>query len=178
MRDQFIQEMTLYWGARNFTRWSESAVRDVRIPAASKAFLIEVGMPSPGRDITGWSLEWELDLPHFHRGGDLRLLGRNRSFSPFLIDEGRDGCIIWRADDHGYERYINASVQQFAASLVEMDKFSQETLRTIDEPYDRHIFAERIAVLERKLQEIDETAIATKDSMWRSDIFGMRLELG
>lgn len=177
MNDRFIQEMTLYWGVQNLTRWSDLVVRDLRIPAASKAFLTDVGLPSPGRDISGWSLVWELDLPYFDKRGDLRLLGRNRGFSPFLIDESRNGCIIWRAEDEGFERYINASVEQFAASLVEVDKFSEESLRTIDEPYDKALFAQRITVLERKLRRIDETAITTKESMWRSDIFGMRLEL-
>lgn len=177
MKEQAIQEMTTYWGAQALTRWSENVLREVRIPAASKAFLINVGLPSPGRDITGWSLSWEPNLPHFDRKNELRLLGRNRGLSPFLLDESHHGCVIWRAKDDGFERYLNASVEQFAASLLEMDKFCEETGRTMNDPFDRPLFARRINALEGALMAIDETAFAIEASMWRSDIFGMRLEL-
>jgi hypothetical protein len=177
MKDHLAQEMKLYWGAENLTRWPERSVRGLRIPAASKEFLTHLGLPSLVRDVAGWYFEWELDLPRFDNGRELRLLARNCGFSPFLIDENRDGCILWRADDQGYERYVNASVEQFAACLLERDKFSQETLRTIDDPFDKNLFARRITTLEQELKAIDATAIATKESMWRSDIFGMRLEL-
>lgn len=177
MKEQAIQEMTAYWGAQSLTRWSELSLRDVRIPTASKAFLIDVGLPSPGRDISGWSLTWEPNLPRFGKTGELRLLGRNRGFSPFLLDEDRNGCVIWRAEDDGFERYVNASVEQFAASLLEMDRFCEETGRTMDDPFDRALFARRITTLEDELRAIDETGISTKESMWRSDLFEMRLEL-
>jgi hypothetical protein len=39
------------------------------------------------------------------------------------------------------------------------------------------LFARRITAREDKLGVIDETGIATKENMWRSTIFGMRLEL-
>lgn len=177
MKEQAIQEMTTYWGAQALTRWSERSLRDVRIPSASKAFLTDVGLPAPERDISGWSLEWEPNLPYFDNSRGLRLLGRNRRFSPFLLDENRGGCVIWRAEDDGFERYVNASVEQFAGSLLEMDKFCEETGRTMEEPFDAALFARRITALENKLRVIDETGITTKESMWRSTIFGMRLEL-
>jgi hypothetical protein len=177
MNNQLAEELNIYWGPENLTRWSERALHNVRIPTASSAFLINVGLPSPGRDISGWRLEWELDLPYFDNARGLRLLGRNRGFSPFLLDESRSGSVIWRAKDDGFERYVNASVEQFAASLVEMDKLTQETWRTMDDPFDKALFARRITAFEGKLRAIEEIAVATKDSMWRSAIFGMRLEL-
>lgn len=177
MKDDIVQEMRLHWGAQNLTRWSEEAVRDLRVPTASREFLTEIGLPSLERDVAGWYLEWDLNLSPFDKAGELRLLGRNCGLSPFLIDQSRDGCIIWRADDEGYERYINRSVEQFAVSLVEMDKFCRETWRTIDEPLDREVFALRITALEQHLAAVDPTAFAAERNMWRSEIFGMRLEL-
>lgn len=177
MKDHVAQEMKLYWGAENLARWPERAVRDLRIPATSREFLTHLGLPSLERDVAGWYLEWEFDLPLFDNSRELRLLARNCGVSPFLIDESRDGGIIWRADDAGYERHVNASVEQFAASLLERDKFSQETLRTIDDPFDKDLFKRRITRLEAELKAIDTTAFASQDSMWRSDIFTMRLEL-
>lgn len=111
----------------------------------------------------------------------MRILGWERKTLPILIDEGRNACVVWGATSDGYERHLNASIEQFAASLVEIDKFGIESSRTIDDPshvYDEAAIARRIAALEDVLRQIDGAAIETKESLWSAIIHSMRLELG
>lgn len=58
-----------------------------------------------------------------------------------------------------------------------MDKFRQKPSSALGDRLDRDELSKRIAELERKLTEIDESGIAIKESMWSSTIFAMRLEL-
>lgn len=168
-----------YWGAGNLTRWDYLTVRSVRMSPTSRAFLTEIGLPSPGRDIHGWLFAWEPDLPQFennHR--KMRLLGSNRGFTPVLIDESRDGCIIWNAAEDQYERFINASVEQFAASLIVLDKHYLRALQAVDEPYDTVSVARELAALEKALDDIDASALADRNSLWSTIVQDIRRELG
>jgi hypothetical protein len=170
-------EIEAYWGPESLTRWAASDLRDVLISPASKKFLIGVGLPSPGRDIHGWEFEWDPGLPYFDQTQGLRSLGWNRRFHPVLIDEKNGGCVVWDARPDGFERYINASVEQFAASLMVLDENYQRVLSTLDQPYDVANARHRLAALERRLNEIDESALADPDSLWCTIINDMRREL-
>jgi hypothetical protein len=178
MKNQLSKpEIEAYWGPEYLTRWTVSDVRDVLISPASKEFLINVGLPSPGRDIHGWEFEWDPGLPYFDETLGLRSLGWNRRFHPVLIDERDGGCVVWDARPDGFERYINASVEQFAASLIVLDENYQHVLSTLDRPYDVVNAKRRLAALERRLNEIDESALADPDSLWSTIINDMRREL-
>lgn len=170
--------MIAYWGAGSLTRWPKDTLLNVAIPVDAKAFLVDVGLPSPGRDIHGWVFEWDLALTPFNEARKMRLLGRNRGFTPILIDESRNGQIVWDAAIGGYERHINASVQQFGRSLIVLDQFRLEALRTIDadEPYDVVAVRRAAIALRAKLKRIDETAMADENSLWSTIINDLRRE--
>lgn len=170
-----------YWGVPHLRRWNRAVLRDLKIPAHSKQFMAEIGLPSPAREIFGWEFDWDPHLSRFVGNPQMRILGWERGTLPILIDEGRNGCVVWDATEDGYERYLNASIEQFAASLVEIDEFGIESSRTIDDPshvYDEAAIARRIAALEDVLRRIDVTAVETKESLWSAVIHSMRLELG
>lgn len=87
-----LAAMVTYWGIENLKRWPAEALRDVAMPASSKVFLAEVGLPAPGRMIWVWTLTWNEALPRLPGSSQKRLLGNNHS-RPILIDEGRGGCV-------------------------------------------------------------------------------------
>lgn len=178
MTNQTIQsESETYWSRESLTRWTREALRGVLIPPSSKEFLINVGLPSPGRDIHGWEFEWDPGLPYFDEAQGLRSLGWNRRFHPVLIDERNGGCVVWDARPDGFERYINASVEQFAASLIVLDENYQQVLSTLDQPFDVADSKRRLAALEKQLNKIDESALADPDSLWSTIVNGIRREL-
>ena len=165
------ESIIAYWGAQDLKRWSEAALSDVAIPDTSKTFLREVGLPAPQRRISSYKFEWHDALARIADAPSRRLLGNNYG-RPILIDESRDGCVIWGKIDDTWERYVNASVEQFAASLIEVDRFATRKLS-----YDDPATQRAVTALWRELKKIDPTAIADPESLWSLKIFDMRLEI-
>lgn len=173
-----LSKFEQYWGPGKLTRWDDLVLRDVAMPSASKTFLIDVGLPSPGRDIHGWQFEWNLALPLFSRDRrKLRLLGSNRGFTPVLIDETRNGCVVWNAAEGQYERFINTSVEQFATSLIVLDKHYLRALEAVNQPYDVKAVARALTALEGSLNDIDDAALVDRNSLWSTIVQDIRREI-
>ncbi len=166
-----------YWGTESLQRWPEEAMRDVALPASSKAFLTGVGLPVPKRMIWVWTLAWNEALGRLPGSSQIRLLGNNHS-RPILLDEGRHGCVLWGKTSGSEERYANASVEQFAESLVEMDRFVQrEDARIGDASYDAGAQRRAVKDLRNRLREIDATAIDDSESLWSNILVEMRVQI-
>lgn len=166
-------EIAAYWGQENLQRWRVQSVSGLAIPPASKEFLINIGLPAPGRRIaTYYDLSWDEALPLIPDAPARRLLGRNHGRAAIVIDEECGGCVRWLADTYAIERYVNASVEQFAASLIEWDKFSA-TSKSYDDPQTQVA----VTALWKRLKEIDTSAIQDPESKWSSTIFEMRIEI-
>jgi hypothetical protein len=163
-----------HWGEAHLTRWPLDVLRDVRIPEGSKAFLANVGMPSPGRKIGPYELSWELSLPDV--GEDKREFARNYS-APYLLDEGNGGCVLAASNPAlpgsrramNPERWLNSSVEQFAAFITEQDKLHSRAA-----PYDIKD-ADNVALLERRWKEIDPAALADPNGFWGLGIYDLRM---
>lgn len=173
MKDTMDRAIATYWGAEHLTRWPEGILRDVQMPLASKRFLADIGLPSPGRAIFGWEFKWELKLPIFKSDRKLRILGWTYEAHPILIDEDRAGRIIWKPVE--CERYVNASAEQFAGSLVMLDKYRLNAERTMNDPHDRAAVLRNAAALRQTLKKIDDTAIADQNSLWSAIVQDIRL---
>jgi len=141
------------WGKDALTTWPAEALANIRISDASKAFLLNVGMP-PTKSIVGLDYTWDLALPAF--GAGRRVLGRYHS-TPLLIDELAGGCVIWprlpslpgSTRAWSAERWYNSSVEQYAMFLTAFRRFFTALVRT-DAAFD---------ALEEELTRIDPPAV-------------------
>lgn len=163
-----------YWAEKRLTRWTSDVLRDVRIPEASKKFLVDVGMPSPGRKIGPYELSWELSLPIASESR--RVFARNY-LHPYLLDEREGGCVLsagrpalpGSARKMNAERWLNSSVEQFAAYITEQDK-----LHSRAPPYDSREI-DNVALLEERWRAIDPAAIADPNGFWGLGIYDLRM---
>ncbi|MBK8543531.1 MAG: SUKH-4 family immunity protein [Caulobacteraceae bacterium] len=160
-----------FWG-RGLQRWPEEAMRDVALPASSKAFLTGVGLPVPKRMIWVWTLAWNEALGRLPGSSQIRLLGNNHS-RPILLDEGRHGCA-------GARRVkalpVNASVEQSAIS-VRWTWLQREDARIGDASYDAGAQRRAVKDLRNRLREIDATAIDDSESLWSNILVEMRVQI-
>lgn len=118
-------------------------------------------------------LSWETALPRSLDHIGRRVLAYQNSL-PLFVEE-QSGFVIMgafvahrgRGRRHP-ERLVNSSVEQFAASLTERERFSRE-YRYADD-LDEAV----IVLLEDRLRLIDETALTNDENWWSVDTNGLR----
>jgi hypothetical protein len=153
--DMNRQDMVRFWGEENLLRWTSADVSALNIPESSKTFLVEVGLPLKGDWM--WEFEWEKDLPRMPGRPQARCLGYSFG-SPIVLDELRSGCVTWAQTQSDKERYQNASVEQFAESLVEYQKLAV--------PWGSAAARSAVSSFRRILDRIDSTAFDDPENAW------------
>lgn len=85
---------------------------------------------------------------------------------------------MWGQTDGSAERYANATVEQFAECLTEMDKCVQhEDRMSGDQSFDAQVQRRAVKDFRNRLSEIDATTIADRESLWSNIIVEMRVEI-
>jgi hypothetical protein len=113
-----LDDIVKSWSANDLRCWPEQCLRDVAIPEPSKSFLVEVGLPAY-RDV-GFEFDPLVgDPPRLAGRPHLRSIGRMYEFALVCLDEQADGCVI-SVDPalRDLDRYLNSSVERFAACLI------------------------------------------------------------
>jgi hypothetical protein len=151
-------EFEHFWGSDNLKRWRSSDLSQLTIPNSSKAFLVEVGLPKKGKWM--WEFEWVDKIDPIE--GCLRLKTIGSSYGrPIAMDESRNGCLVSAKYRNDPERYMNASVEQFAESLVEYQKLLLNGA-ALDGPAGKDV----VSSFRDRLKKVDPTAFADAENVW------------
>ena len=156
-----------YWGDNNLKRWPKTVISDLPLSAASKVFLMEVGLPTPGRWIGSFDLRWDDALSLDPTRPGRRLLCTNHGSRTIWIDLTRDGLVIWEGPED--ECVVNSSVERFGMSLIEYDRFRAKT-----PPYENLSFPQALLRLQNNLTTIDPSAMASDVNYWPGNLADMR----
>lgn len=155
-REDIIQ----FWGANNLKRWSEANLFNVLIPALSKSFLTEVGLPFR----EDWTLRFDPQadgLPRLSSKPGCRRIGFD-DVVPICVDEQRDGRVIAVEEDVGSsERFINSNVECFAECLVYYKQY-RTAVQLASEAEVRKV----IDTSESQMRGIDPAAFYSPNHWW------------
>jgi hypothetical protein len=106
----------------------ESSLVDVRVPAETRAFLVEAGLPAQAAPFLDFgppksgplervSVVWH-QPPAFDR---YRIIGGNGSGDPICLDEEAGGQVVYLNHDNRFQRVLmGSSVHTLAECLVEL----------------------------------------------------------
>jgi hypothetical protein len=168
-----VSDYVEYWASRDLTVWDESALEMLSMPASSKNFLQEIGMPAPLRNIGLWKFDWVKKPLCFDSKGDFRLIACNYNSPRFYINEREDGAVysISATAIDAYSTPVNSSIEKFAFCLTALDKRSYLS-------YDDPDYAKIVSEFEQELKNIDPEMMENMDSLWSNKIFDWRLEGG
>lgn len=169
-----------YWGDENLTKWSEGVLRAISIPNDCKAFLIEVGLPSSGRDIAGWDLEWTKTFPDDPDKSSLVVLATYANEPLFSIEKATGHVVTNGFVGHNGmvpERFVNLSVERFAAALTEWDRFIElERLEKwpVGADEDWKLIQSHISRFEATLVAADPEGMENSSGYWWDKITNMQ----
>jgi SUKH-4 immunity protein len=170
-----------FWPPDTRIRWSADLVAATSLTAASKSFLVDVGMPIVSH-VSGAGFS---DLAHMHWDLSLTPIGTRRILATshsgeasILIDD--EGTVLESARPphrNGLpgspERIMNSNIERLALCLTEQHRKAraispyQDThagSRNLDEEIQKE--RENLAIFESRLRAIDADAIAQGDSHW------------
>ncbi len=154
------EEIIKFWGRDNLKRWPEASLRDVAIPASSKSFLAEVGLPFR----VDWTLRFDPEanqLPRLPNKSHYRRIGFD-DVVPICLDEQHGGRIVAvEREVGGTERYINSSVECFGECLVYYQQY-RTSVRGVTEDE----VAKLITTTEERMRKADPTAFGDSNNWW------------
>jgi hypothetical protein len=148
-----------FWGVENLLRWSETALRDLHIPEASKSFLKDVGLPRQD----DWTFRFGPSnlIPTIEGKPHCRRIGYSDT-SPIYVDELRNGLVAAGEDSWGgREVLINSNVQAFAECLVHYQRYRQAAIHTPEEEIQHVVTRTQMA-----LAHADSAAFASEENWW------------
>jgi hypothetical protein len=140
---------------------------DVAIPASSKSYLTEVGLPSQFRDTVTFGPE-DGALPRLDGKRRYLRIGMD-DFTPFCLDEERGGCVVSiQTSAHGIDRYINRSVEYFGECLVQFQRLmtARDKLQGGRVELPREEDLPVILSAEKQFVDLDPTAFANGNDWW------------
>lgn len=153
-------EIIQFWGEGNLRRWPEADLRDAQIPASSKSFLIEVGLPFR----EDWTLRFNPQvgvLPRLSIRRGCRRIGFDDSV-PICLDEEHDGRVVAIEDVvGGSERLINSNIECFVECLVYYKQY-----RTVVRLASEEEVQKIIDVTGSQIRTADAAAFADPDNWW------------
>jgi SUKH-4 immunity protein len=154
------EDIVSFWGKDKLKRFPEESLRDVLIPASSKSFLKDVGLPV-GVD---WTMRFGVDgdrLPRLSDRSQYRRIGFD-DVIPICLDEQHGGQVVSVEQDvGGADRRINANVQRFGECLVYYQRY-----RTSVQTADKDDIQKIIDATERSLRIADPTAFDDPNNWW------------
>ena len=153
------EEIVQFWGNENLRQWTVESVGDLRIPASSKTFLVEVGLPIED----SWTLQFGPTdrVPKLGDDGRYRQIGVD-DVVPICLDEEGGGQVIANETTlGGPERYVNASVEQFGEFLVHYERYRRAARTVAEEDIQEVIESTKASML-----SIDDTAFASPENWW------------
>ena len=147
-------------------RFTQPSLVRLNLPAVSRAFLLEAGLPSAAAPFLNFEVPDEGSLPTVAEAwqlpdefGCFRIVGFNGSGDPVCLDESASGAVVHLNHDNGFERVLmNSSVPQLAESLLVFRAFVR-----------RGASAESQAWCAEELQRVDETAWV-RSNFWRDEV--------
>jgi SUKH-4 immunity protein len=161
------------WSPNDRRRWPAQCLRDVAIPEPSKSFLVEVGLPAY-RDV-GFQFDPLVgDPPKLVGRPHLRSIGLMYESALVCLDEQADGCVI-NVDPElrDLDRYINSSVDRFAASLILYLQHRSTGQRSTPAEYE-----DLVARLEGDSLNVDPTVFHDPENFWAVIVWEMKEGLG
>ena len=153
---------------RDFVRATGEGFDQLPIPAASKAFLQDPGLPrQAGLQLTFVALAEPLRDLATVVASDARIrpqpvwsrylvIGRDSAAYLCAVRDGGEICAVW--PHQGLERYVNRGVSELAACLLCYREVSRGSKGTDDEVYARE--------LRRCIARTDETALEGDEHWW------------
>jgi len=166
------EEMMAAWGNDMIQRASPGTVATLNVPAASRDFLVQVGLPREVLLVVRFELERDpfatlaevarkKKLPPPRGGEQLRILGYGIDAPDLCIDEAAGGRIV-EIDLEGRvpTRLVNSGVEHFGTFLVAFGK-SKVRQEMSDEDNARYVRRMRSELL-----KVDPQALASADHWW------------
>lgn len=131
-------------------RLSDAQIADLPLSEADARFLLSVGLPTSAAPFLDFDLPRDAALPTLSdywpdpdiwhgleapRGARYRVIGSTGSGDPIALDTDANGAVVYLFHDDGFRRiFINSSITQFAASLLEFKKLLAEAREGNGEP--------------------------------------------
>jgi len=157
-----------FWSKAKLRCWSVESLRSLNIDVISKSFLSEVGLPFE----VGLTLRFdpeEGEIPRLPKFEHFCRVGFD-DFVPICIDESKMGRLVAVEDEEaGTERYVNASVEDFAEFLVYYEQY-RTSVRGVSEDEALRL----VAATEERMRSADPTAFKDPESWWPMIIEQMR----
>ncbi len=165
------EEFASTWGRPQLARVPAERLEGVAIPAESKRFLTEAGLPL---EVEGLALPFivaprglqspaeilDAGAPRPPECQGLRRLGSNDVGVLFCLDEARDGTVVAVSPEDALKVvFVNSSVAQLAESLLAYRRVRGASLHEDDAAYSSR--------LRDALTEVDAAAVETEPSWWR-----------
>jgi len=163
---EFIERWCVEGEPESLLRFTPQSLVGVNLPALSRAFLLEAGLPSAAAPFLTFEVPGECSLPTVSEAwhlpdefGGFRVIGFNGSGDPVCLDESASGAVVHLNHDNGFERVLmNSSVPQLAESMVIFRAFVR-----------RGASAEAEAWCAEELRRVDEAAWVSS-SFWRDEL--------
>jgi hypothetical protein len=113
----------------------QQSIEDVRLPADTRAFLVEVGLPEAAAPFLNFKPPKSGTLQRVSvvwcqpsTFGRYRMIGSNGSGDPVCLDEEAGGQVVYLNHDNDFQRVLMASsVITLAASLLQVRDFILES---------------------------------------------------
>jgi hypothetical protein len=176
--DRFVKLWTEH--GESLVRFQQEVVDQLRIPLASKVFLVKAGLPKDaapfmsfgpglrGKSLVSVSEEWNLPV-HF---GSYRMIGSTGTGDPVCVDESANGVIICLNHDREFETvFINSSVAHLAECLLVYREFVSRVIeQNGKEAYSSgNIGGELKAWVASEIRRVDEPALR-KACFWENEM--------
>lgn len=168
-----IADYVDYWTVSNLITWEEASLGTLHLPNTIKNFLRNIGLPSPGRRIGPWRIDWITRSDSGSHEHSFILLANNYGFPQFYLDDVDNSVVSYQASEPSIESStpVNSNLELFAFSLTALDK--RRGLR-----YDNPDYESIVHDFELELKSIDPKAMEDEDNLWVNMIWDWRFEGG
>jgi hypothetical protein len=160
-------EIIRFWG-KDLIQWPKTAVDTIAIPEPSRTFLAEVGLPCPKDPL--WIYEVDDGRPPVRMPENPKRVRIAHKPRPICLDEDEDGAVVMPLVKRNRERFVNSSVQQFAAFLILEESIHRELGSVGDEITSSRKILSRI---EETMRQTDDAALNDTDTYWSCVLEGM-----
>jgi SUKH-4 immunity protein of toxin-antitoxin system len=146
-------------------RWNPETVEATDLPATTKAYLIEVGLPVGCEPFV---FDSRVDgLPYLQEGYSLRVIGFYEE-TELCVDEAESAQVVFAGSSGQPECLVNTNVATLSDCLIAYKRYRDLA------PRGDRLDHSLIGDLEARIRDADAEVLRVKGGFWRSILFELR----